>query len=142
MSAGILRRRRQAGVLEIIDADGESAADLLGPMRVRDDRQFARVRFVDDRFRFLQRHLVLVDQLDDVDAGVGESSHLGARIVRAFHAPAIKFCAGIRLVLNERTGDVKRRAGNFAALIRSRTVMLSSSGAPRSRALVTPAMSS
>ena len=34
----------------------------------------------------------------------------------AFDAPAEVFRAGIRFVLNERTGDVKSGAGNFAAV--------------------------
>ena len=97
----IFRCGRQAGVFEIIHADSESATNLIRPMRVRDDRKFVRVRFINDRFRFLQRHLILVDHLDDVDAGVGDFLHLGARIGRAFHAPAIKFFARIRLVLDE-----------------------------------------
>ncbi len=83
MSCGILRRGGQAGVLEAVDAGGEPAANLFGPMRVRDDRQLALVRFVDDGAHFLHRHLVLIDQLDDVDAGVGQLAHLRARVVRA-----------------------------------------------------------
>ena len=72
MSSGYSGARGEAGVLEVVDAGREPAADLLGPMRVRDDRQVAPVRLVDDGLHFLHRHLVLVDQLDDVDAGVGE----------------------------------------------------------------------
>ena len=59
-------------MLEAVDAGGEPAANLLRPMRVRDDRQPALVRLVDHRAHLVHRHLVLVDQLDDVDPGVGE----------------------------------------------------------------------
>ena len=107
---GILRRGREAGVLEVVDAGREAAADLLGPMRVRDDRQVALVRLVDDGLHFVQRHLILIDQLDDVDAGVGELLHLGARVGDAVHAPAEQLGARIRRVLDERARHVQRRA--------------------------------
>ena len=45
---GILGRARQAGVFEVIDAGGEPAPDLLGTMRVGDDREAVFVRLVDD----------------------------------------------------------------------------------------------
>ena len=76
---GIRRRGRQPGVLEAVDADRKPAADLLGTMRVRDDRLAALVRFVHDRAHLVDRHLILIDQLDDVDAGVGDLPHLRAR---------------------------------------------------------------
>ena len=50
-------------------------------MRVRDDRQAVLVRLVHDRAHLVHRHLILIDQLDDVDAGVGEPAHLGAGVV-------------------------------------------------------------
>ena len=50
----ITGRGRQAGVLEAIGARREPAADFLGPMSVRDDRQLVLVRFVHDRLHFLR----------------------------------------------------------------------------------------
>src|SRR6516165_2461524 len=110
------RRCRETGVLEAIDADRQSTSNLFRAVRMRDDWKFARVRFVHDCFYFFHRHLVLVDQLDDVDAGVGKLLYLGFAVGCAFHAPAEVFSAGIGFVLNERTGDVKSGPGNFAAV--------------------------
>ena len=66
----ILGRRGQAGVLEAVDARLQAAADFLRAVRVRDHRQLVRVRLVDDGLHFGIAHLVLVDQLDHVDAGL------------------------------------------------------------------------
>ena len=79
---GIPRRGRETGVLEAIHADGQSAPNLFRPVRMRDDWKFARVRFVDDRLHFFHRHLVLIDQLDDVDSGVGEFFTFACRRLR------------------------------------------------------------
>ena len=68
------------------------------------------MRFVDDGRDLLHRHLVLIDQLDDVDAGVRQLADLRARVVGAVDAPAERFGARIRLVLDERTRDVDGRA--------------------------------
>ncbi len=113
---GIRRRGREARVLEAIHAGQEPAADLLGPVRVRDDRLAARVRFVHDGAHFVHRHLVLVDQLDDVDSGVGDLLHLGASIVRSFDAPAVRLGVRIGLVLDEGTRDVERGARDLAGV--------------------------
>ncbi len=75
-----------------------------------------RVRFVDDGLHFVHRHLVLVDELDNVDSRVSELLHFSFAVGCAFDAPAEVIGAGIRLVLNEWTGDVKGRSGNFAAI--------------------------
>ena len=69
---GVLRRGAEAGVLEVVDAGSDPATDFLGAVRVRDHEELALVRLVDDRVHLLHRHLVLVDQLDQVDAGVRE----------------------------------------------------------------------
>ena len=37
---------------------------------------------------FFHRHLVLIDQLDHVDAGFGELRTFARRVVGAFHSPA------------------------------------------------------
>ena len=84
----ILGRRRHARVLEVVDAGDETAPNLFRAVRVRDDGKPALVRFVDDGAHFVHRHLVLVDQLDDVHAGVRELPHFRARVVGAVHAPA------------------------------------------------------
>ena len=68
-------------MLDVVSAEADGAADLLGPVGVRDDGQAARVRLVDDRTDLVLRHLVLVDQLDRVDAGLRELPHLGPRVV-------------------------------------------------------------
>ena len=85
-------------------------------MRMRHDRKFVRVRFIHNRLHFFHRHLILIDQLDDVDSGVGELFDLGLAVGWAFDAPAEKLGAGIGLVLNEWAGDIKRRAWNFATI--------------------------
>jgi len=113
---GIRRGGRQAGVLESIHAGNEAAADLVRPMRMGDDRLVMPMRLVDHRVDLLHRHLVLVDQLDDVDAGVGDLLHLGAPVVWSRDAPAVGLCVRVGLVLDEGTGDEERGAGNSSAV--------------------------
>src|SRR6185503_2916713 len=55
-------------------------------------------------------------QFDDIDTGVSQLLDLGASVRRALHSPTKSFRSRIRLMLNERSGDVKSRAGNFAAI--------------------------
>ena len=45
--------------LEVVDAGPQPPSNLLGPMRMRDDRQTVLMGFVDDRGDFAHRHLVL-----------------------------------------------------------------------------------
>ena len=111
----IFRGHRQAGVLEAIDAGLESDADFVRPVTMGDHRKFPEVRFVDDGHDLLLRHLILVDQLDHIDAGVGEPLDLGAAIGGALHAPTKILGARIGRVLDEGTGDIESRAGDFAA---------------------------
>ena len=68
------------------------------------------MRFVDHGSDFFHRHLVLVDQLDDVDAGIGELANLGARVVRAGDTPTELLRARVGFVLDERSRDVDGRA--------------------------------
>ena len=75
-------------MLEVVHAGREAAANFFRAMRVRDDHEVRLVRFVDDRADFLHRHLILIDQLDDVHAGFGQLSNLLARVRLAFHTPA------------------------------------------------------
>ncbi len=69
--------------------------------------QLAFVSFVNNRQHLIHRHLILIDQLDDVDSGFSERAHFGAGVFRTFDAPAKVISARIRLVLNKRSGDVK-----------------------------------
>ena len=46
-----------------------------------------RVRFVDDCFYFFHRHLVLIDELDDIDSRISQCLNFRASIIRAFHSP-------------------------------------------------------
>ena len=114
---GVARFRAEAGVLEAVDAVFQADADLVLAVRVRDDGLAALVRRLDDRADLVLRHLVLVDQLDDVDAGVDDLLHLGARVRRAVDAPAVLlFVLGVRGVLDEGTRDEEARPGNLALL--------------------------
>ena len=113
---GITGGGRQARVLEAINPGREAATDFVGAMRVRYHRKFVGMRFVHHRLHFLHRHLILIDKLDDVDAGVVKLFDLRFAISRPFHAPAKPFCPRIRLMLNERTSDIEGRARNFAAV--------------------------
>ena len=98
MSSGYSGARGEAGVLEAVHAGREPAANLFRAMRVRDHRQTALVRLVDHGAHFVERHLILIDQLDDVDAGVGEPAHLRAGVVAPVDAPAEQLGARIRRV--------------------------------------------
>ena len=71
---------------------------------------------VHHRAHFLHRHLVLIDQLDDVDLALDELPNFRARVVRAVDAPAVRLGAGIRRVLDERARHVHRRARNLAGV--------------------------
>ena len=103
-------------MLKAINSGREAASDFFGAMRVRHHRKFVCVRFVHHRLHFLHRHLILIDQLDDVDSSAGKLFHLRFAISRTFHPPPKEFRSRIRFVLNERTSDVQRRAGNLAAV--------------------------
>ena len=74
------------------------------------------MRFSDDGLHFLHRHLILIDQLDDVHAGIGQLFYFRPGVGGAFNAPAESFRAGIGLVLNKRPRDIERRAGKLAAI--------------------------
>ena len=106
--------RRQPGVFEIVDADLEAASDFVGTVRVRHHRQPVLVRFVDDGLCFLVGHLVLVDQLDDVDAGIGQPLDLGTGVPGAVDAPAKRLGPRVGAMLDERAGDEQARPGNLA----------------------------
>ena len=73
------------------------------------------LRGLDDGLHLVVRHLVLVDQLDEVDAGVDQLLHLGARVVGAVDAPAHeRLVLEVRPVLDEGTRDVEARPGDLA----------------------------
>ena len=81
---GVLGRRREPRVLEAVDAGRSAAPDLFGTMRVRDDRQPRLCASSTTALHLVDRHLILIDQLDDVDAGLGELAHFRARVVGPF----------------------------------------------------------
>ena len=112
----IFRRRGQAGMLEIINADFQPEKDLLGTVGVTDNPQAARMRLVDDGAGFCGGHLVLVDQLDDINAGIGQRAHMGTGLTDTAHAPAEGFRPRIGLMLDEGTGDVEIRARQLAGI--------------------------
>src|SRR4030095_1706330 len=66
--------------------------------------------FINDGKDFLHRHLVLIDQLDAVDARFGELAHLRASVLRSVGAPSKVFGSRIRFVLNKGPGNIKRRS--------------------------------
>ena len=99
-----------------LDADCEPAADFLGPMCVGDDRLAAAMCFLGDGAHFVQRHLVLIDEFDDVDFRIREFRNLSARLVWALHAPPVQVRARIRRVLDERAGYVHGRAWNLPSV--------------------------
>src|SRR4051812_1082980 len=79
-------------------------------------REFMGVSFIHDRLDLVHRHLVLVDQLDDIDAGVGYLFHFGLGVGCAFDSPPERFRAGIRLMLNEWSGHIQGWPWNFTAV--------------------------
>src|SRR5215510_11593694 len=83
---------------------------------MRDDRQSMLVRFIDDGLHFFHRHLILIDELYAVDTRVRQLADFLASISRAIRAPAKIFGSWIRLVLNERTRNVKCRPGNLSRI--------------------------
>jgi hypothetical protein len=97
-------------VLEAVDAGRHAAPDLLGPVGVGDHGEPLLVGLVHHRPDLVHRHLVLIDELDDVDLGLGEPPHLGAGVVGAVNPPAVGLGAGIGLVLEEGAGDVESGA--------------------------------
>ena len=110
----IFGRAREAGVFEAVHAGRQPAANLFRAMGMRNDRQAALVRLPHHRGQFVERHLIVVDELDDVDARVGEPADLGAGVVAARHAPAKLLRTRIRRLLDERTGHVDGRSGQLA----------------------------
>ncbi len=109
----ILRRGCEPGVLEIVDAVFQPETDFVGPVRMRDDGKLSFVSLINDRGDFFRLHLILVDQLDAIDAALGELSDLRARIIGSVHAPSTVLCARVGLVLEKRTAHIQSRAGNF-----------------------------
>src|SRR4030095_16240121 len=67
----------------------------------------------DDSKNFLHRHLVLIDQLDAIDARFGELAHLSASVLRSVGAPSKVFGSRIRFVLNKGSGNIKRGSHNL-----------------------------
>src|SRR5688572_580737 len=84
---------------------------------MRDDRLSRRMRRLHNRGDFGVGHLVLIDQLDDVDARGNESLHLRLRVLRATHTPA-KWLLVLLVsrVLDERTRHKEPRTGDLVPL--------------------------
>ena len=141
MSAGYSGAARQPGVFETVHACGEAATDLFRAMRVRDHGKITLVRFVDDGAHLLHRHLVLIDQLDDVHAAVGELCTFARASATPF-TPQRNPLPGYGSCWMNGPETYSVAPGIFPALIVAHGDDLASSGAPRSRALVTPASSS
>ena len=89
-------------MLEIVDAGFQADADFFGQMAVAHHFQAQLVRFFNDGAGGGFAHFVLIDELDDIDTGRLQLAHLGARVLRAVHAPAEGFGAGIGFLLQER----------------------------------------
>src|SRR3712207_5288008 len=85
-------------------------------MAVGDDPQLTGARLITDCSHIAGSHLTMVHQLDDVHGRVSELFQLRFGVADAFDSPAELLGAGIRLVLEKGPGDVKRRAGDFAAV--------------------------
>ena len=114
----ILGGCRQTGVFEAVHAGLQATADLLRPVRVRNDRKPVLVRLVDDRRQFGVAHAVLVDQLHHVHAGLCDTFDFRARIGGRIHAPAELLGAGIGFFLDEGSGHEQGRPGDAAAVDR------------------------
>ena len=103
-------------MFEVVDIPLQAHADLVHPVRVRDDHLAALVRRLDHRLHLGVRHLILIDQLDHVHPGVQQRRHFLPRVLGAVHTPAERFLiALVRLMLNERACHIQTRTGNFAA---------------------------
>src|SRR5262249_10776360 len=94
----------------------QSTSNLSRAVRMSDYRKLMLVRFVNHRNDLFPRHLILVNQLYDIDAGLSELADFGPRVVNAFDAPPEIFRAGIRLVLNEWAWDLERRVRDFTGV--------------------------
>src|SRR6185503_23310 len=85
-------------------------------MGVRDNRQLSFVCFVNDGLNFLHRHLVLVDELDYINATISECAYFGSCIFCSLHSPTEIFGSGIWLVLDKGAGNIHCWPGNLALL--------------------------
>ena len=106
--------RAEPGVLEAIHPVFEPEPDLGFAVCMCHHREPRRVRGLDHGRHFRLRHLVLIDQLDDVHAGLRQLLDLGAGVVRAGHAPTESRLVGrVRRVLKERSRDEQARSGDL-----------------------------
>src|SRR5262245_36836071 len=76
-----------------------------------DDGQFEFVGLVNNRFDFFRRHLILVDQFDNIHAGISQRAYFRTRVSSTFHAPTKVIGSWIRLVLNKWSGHVQCWSG-------------------------------
>ena len=75
-------------MLEAIDTHGEADPDLLHPVRMSDDRLPVPMRRLDHGTHLVSRHLILVDELDEIDAGIHQLLHLAAGVLGPAYPPA------------------------------------------------------
>ena len=114
----ISRCGREARVLEAVNSGSQPAQYFLGAVRMCDHRLAGLVRFIHQRQKLRVSHLILVDDLDDVDTCTRQGPDLRARVFLAVDAPTKGFGIGVRPVLQKRPTHVKRRSGNSAGLDR------------------------
>ena len=112
---GITGLGRQARVLEAVDTVLQADPNLVLSMGVRHDGLARLVRGLDHRLDLRFRHLILIDQFDEVHAGIDEFLDLRAGVGRSRDAPpVILLVVEIGRVLDEWTRDEKTRTGNFS----------------------------
>ena len=75
-------------MLEAIHSGEQTTSDLLRPVGVSGHCQTMAVGLVDHGIPLLLGHLVLIDQLDDIDTSLGEASDLGPGVFRTVDAPS------------------------------------------------------
>ena len=102
-------------MLEGIHPGADSLTDFFGAVGVGYHVAAGGVRGVDDGLQLLERHLVLVNHLDEVDPGVDELLGLGARVLRPVHFPAELGFERRGFLLQEGSAHKDARAGDVAA---------------------------
>src|SRR5437763_13463017 len=85
-------------------------------MSMSNDRQLVSMSLVGHCFHFLHRHLILIDQFDDVNSGIRQLFHFRPRVGRALNAPPKVLGPRIRFMLDEWAGDIQSWPRNFAAV--------------------------
>ena len=71
------------------------------------------VSLVNKPIGLLERHLILIDQLEDSHTRCRKHFHLGTRVAHTAYAPAKRFGSSLWNMLDERTGYEQSWARNF-----------------------------